>query len=109
MKEITRRQFIQGIATGAAGIGICAAFPGFPGLADEAESASIDTTEKASATTSTSDITLTVLGARGSSPIRRRDSLTFGGSTSCYMLRAFGETIFLDAGSGLFSAPAEYT
>ena len=52
---------------------------------------------------------LTVLVARGSAPISRRDSLVFGGSTSCYMVRAGGETVFLDAGTELQAAPSEYT
>lgn len=103
MKEITRRQFIQGLAAGAAGIGLSRVFHG---LVPEAEAASDSAPEKAPA--SSSDFTLTVLGARGSSPVCRGDSMAFGGSTSCYMLRAGGETIFLDAGSGLLSAPAEY-
>ena len=54
------------------------------------------------------DLRLTVLGARGSIPVSRRDCGEFGGSTSCYMVQACGETIFLDAGSGLVSAPAEF-
>ena len=44
---------------------------------------------------------LTVLGTRGSIPIGRADSVLFGGQTSCYMLRAGEETVFLDGGSGL--------
>ena len=51
---------------------------------------------------------LTVLGARGSIPINRADSMLFGGQTSCYMVRAGGETVFLDAGSGLVSAPTQF-
>ena len=48
---------------------------------------------------------LTVLGTRGSIPIGRADSVLFGGQTSCYMLRAGEETVFLDGGSGLINAP----
>ncbi len=51
---------------------------------------------------------LTVLVARGSAPISRRDSLVFGGSTSCHMVRAGGETVFLDAGTEHQAAPSEY-
>lgn len=51
---------------------------------------------------------LTVLGARGSIPVGRADCSLFGGDTSCYMVRAGEETIFLDAGTGLVHAPAEY-
>ncbi len=52
-------------------------------------------------------LSLTVLGARGSTAVCRKDRETFGGDTSCYMVRAGGETVFLDAGSGLLSAPVE--
>jgi ribonuclease BN (tRNA processing enzyme) len=38
----------------------------------------------------------------------RADTALFGGDTSCYMVRAGEETVFLDAGSGLCSAPARY-
>ena len=51
---------------------------------------------------------LTVLGTRGSMAACRSDSRLFGGDTSCYMVQAGEETIFLDAGSGLASAPAQY-
>ncbi len=50
---------------------------------------------------------LTVLGTRGSMAVSRECSL-FGGSTSCYMVRAGEETVFLDAGSGLTAAPSAY-
>ena len=49
---------------------------------------------------------LTVLGARGSIPVSDIKHTRFGGATSCYMVQAGPETIFLDAGSGLVSAPA---
>ena len=103
MKELTRRQFLQGLAAGAAGIGIASVFPGLVPAADAASEPAAETTPVPAA-----DGTLTVLGARGSAPICRQDSLSFGGSTTCFMLRACGETIFLDAGTGLFSAPNEY-
>ncbi len=103
MKEITRRQFLQGLAAGAAGLGISSVLPGF---APEAEAATASTVGQMPA--SDSEMILTVLGARGSSAICRRDSMSFGGSTSCYMLRAGSETIFLDAGTGLLSAPTAY-
>lgn len=105
MKEISRRQFIRGLAAGVAGIGISSVFPG---LVTEADAATVTTAEKDPVSVSSSDMTLTVLGARGSSPICRRDSLLFGGSTSCYMLRACGETIFLDGGTGMLNAPSEF-
>ena len=51
---------------------------------------------------------LTVLGARGSIPVSGPQFALFGGSTSCYMVEAGGETIFLDAGTGLLSAPTAF-
>ena len=51
---------------------------------------------------------LTVLGTRGSMACGRSDSMIFGGDSSCYMVRAGEETVFLDAGSGLTGAPARY-
>jgi len=49
---------------------------------------------------------LTVLGARGSLPVSDTKRSQFGGATSCYMVQAGSETIFLDGGTGLVSAPA---
>ena len=49
---------------------------------------------------------LTVLGARGSLPVSDTKRSRFGGATSCYMVQAGSETIFLDGGTGLVSAPA---
>ena len=54
------------------------------------------------------DFELTVLGARGSMAVCRPDCMTFGGNTSCYMVRAGDETIFLDGGSGLINAPTQF-
>ena len=54
------------------------------------------------------DLRLTVLGARGSMAVSRSGHEVFGGATSCYMVRAGGETVFLDAGSGLLAAPADF-
>lgn len=51
---------------------------------------------------------LTVLGARGSMAVCRQDCLIYGGNTSCYMVEAGDETIFLDAGSGLLNAPTVF-
>lgn len=52
-------------------------------------------------------MSLTVFGTGGSMTVSRRDRALFGGDTSCYMVRAGEETVFLDAGSGLIAAPAE--
>ena len=51
---------------------------------------------------------LTVLGTRGSAAVSRADCMYFGGNTSCYMVQAGDETIFLDAGSGLLLAPTAF-
>ncbi|MDO5476494.1 MAG: MBL fold metallo-hydrolase [Eubacteriales bacterium] len=51
---------------------------------------------------------LKVLGTRGSMTICRQDQQAFGGNTSCYMVQAGEETIFLDAGSGLLDAPVDF-
>ena len=51
---------------------------------------------------------VTVLGARGSMAVCRQDCLIYGGNTSCYLVEAGEETIFLDAGSGLINAPTEF-
>ncbi len=48
---------------------------------------------------------LTVLGARGSIPVDGPEFTIYGGATSAYLLEAAGQTIFLDAGSGLMAAP----
>ena len=54
------------------------------------------------------EFTLTVFGARGSVPSSRAENVVYGGDTSCYMVRAGKDTIFLDGGSGLAAAPATY-
>ncbi len=40
-------------------------------------------------------------------PIGRGDRKIFGGDTSCYLVQAGTDSIFLDAGSGMIAAPAE--
>ena len=50
---------------------------------------------------------LKVLGTRGSMPVSGREYSIFGGSTSCYLVEAGEERIFLDAGSGLIHAPED--
>ena len=47
--------------------------------------------------------TVTVLGVRGSFPMTGRDFLEYGGNTSCFLADLGGETVILDAGSGLAS------
>lgn len=51
---------------------------------------------------------LTVLGCRGSMAVFGPDYDRFGGSSSCYLVEAGEQTLFLDAGSGLLAAPAHY-
>lgn len=51
---------------------------------------------------------LSVLGARGSMPVSGGAFVLFGGASSCYMLRAGDQTLFLDAGSGLAAAPTDF-
>ncbi len=52
---------------------------------------------------------LTVLGARGSMPVSGPDQELFGGATSCYMVRSGDDCVFLDAGTGLLSAPVNFS
>ena len=51
---------------------------------------------------------ITILGTRGSVPVCGSDFAIFGGNTSCYLVEAGDETIFLDAGSGLTNAPTTF-
>lgn len=51
---------------------------------------------------------LTVLGTRGSMAVREYGREIFGGSTSCYMVQAGDDCVFLDAGSGLLAAPVSF-
>ena len=51
---------------------------------------------------------ITVLGTRGSAPVCGNDYATFGGNTSCYLVEVGGESIFLDAGTGLMGAPGSF-
>lgn len=54
------------------------------------------------------EMRLTVLGCGGSIPVGGRDRMLFGGATSCYMVQCGDDCLFLDAGTGLLSAPAEF-
>ena len=47
--------------------------------------------------------TVTVLGVRGSFPMTGGDYLEYGGNTSCFLADLGGQTVILDAGSGLAS------
>ena len=48
---------------------------------------------------------LTVLGSRGSVPVSGKKYNEYGGATSCYMVEAGNQVIFLDAGSGIVLSP----
>ncbi len=52
-------------------------------------------------------IRLTVLGARGSVAVSGKDKTEFGCATSSYIVEANGQTIILDAGTGILNAPAD--
>ena len=52
--------------------------------------------------------TLTVLGSRGSMAVCGQEQTLFGGDTSCYLVRAGEEALFLDGGSGLIGAPTDF-
>jgi ribonuclease BN (tRNA processing enzyme) len=51
---------------------------------------------------------LTVLGATGSMAVSRKGRESYGGATSCYMVQAGEDCVFLDAGSGLLAAPSKF-
>lgn len=56
--------------------------------------------------------TVTILGARGSVPVSGKQFSRYGGATSCVLVRMGGQSILLDAGTGLmdllsFLAPEE--
>ena len=51
-----------------------------------------------------SNITLTMLGTRGSIPVDGEKFREFGGATSCVKYSAAGQEIFLDAGTGIVGA-----
>ena len=52
------------------------------------------------------NISIKVLGARGSMPIHRADCMEFGGATSCFYFESENRIIYLDAGTGLIGRDA---
>ena len=46
-----------------------------------------------------------ILGARGSVPVSGRDFQRYGGATTCVLVRLAGQTVVLDAGTGLLDIP----
>ena len=55
-----------------------------------------------------SEFSLSVLGARGSMAFGGEQCSRYGGDSSCYMVRAGEETVFLDAGTGISAAPSSF-
>ena len=58
---------------------------------------------------STSEFKLKILGTRGSMAVDGDEYAVFGGATSCYLVQAGEESVFLDAGSGMVNAPSEFS
>ena len=54
------------------------------------------------------ELRLTVLGTRGSMAVSGKGREIFGNATSCYMVQAGDDCVFLDAGSGLLAAPLRF-
>lgn len=50
---------------------------------------------------------VTILGARGSVPVSGEAFQHYGGATTCFLVQLDGESILVDAGSGILSLPAE--
>ena len=48
---------------------------------------------------------ITILGARGSVPTNGKDTMEFGGATSCVLVETEEEAVFLDAGTGITRSP----
>lgn len=48
---------------------------------------------------------ITILGARGSVPTNGRNTLEFGGSTSCVLVESADQAVYLDAGTGMIHTP----
>ena len=48
---------------------------------------------------------VSILGTRGSVPVNRTDCLRYGGATLCVALRIAGQTVMLDAGTGMLDLP----
>ena len=46
-----------------------------------------------------------ILGARGSVPVSRQDSLNYGGETLCIFMRFADQPVILDAGTGMLRLP----
>ena len=48
---------------------------------------------------------ITILGTRGSIPTSGRDMVEYGCATTCVLVQAGDQAIFLDAGTGIIKAP----
>lgn len=47
-----------------------------------------------------------ILGARGSVPVSRQESLNYGGETLCIFIRLADQPVILDAGTGMLNLPS---
>ena len=55
--------------------------------------------------TNAEEMKITILGARGSTPTSGKETMEYGGATSCLLVQAGGKSVFLDAGNGIMNAP----
>ncbi len=53
----------------------------------------------------TNNMSITVLGSRGSTPVSSPEMAGYGGNTSCYLIETDNEAIIIDAGTGVMSLP----
>lgn len=50
--------------------------------------------------------TVVILGARGSVPVSGKSFLRYGGETTCILVKLAGQTILIDAGTGMLALPS---
>ena len=53
----------------------------------------------------TNNMSITVLGSRGSMPVSSPETARYGGNTSCYLIETDSEAIIIDAGTGIMRLP----
>ena len=53
----------------------------------------------------TNNMSITVLGSRGSMPVSSPEMAGYGGNTSCYLIETDNEAIIIDAGTGVMRLP----
>ena len=54
------------------------------------------------------EATVKILGCRGSFPVSGQEFSEFGGSTTSFLLDLYGESLLVDAGSGILNLPEPY-